>query len=411
MSKKGGRKSSRTPNRGRVRTRPTVRERPALPLKVAVVTYPATHVGGGITVQADSALVKAAVLYADEIELISLGAAMIGAMASLAQGGSDALLDVMRSLDESTMQRISGGAGFPVEALDLIPLIQAFGRTPEGQEAGLGVVLDEYEAMAAQTTGELREVAERMIEDSGAAELIPCIDAGILTLSDAGLNNSSDSDEMVNQWIDIIHKRFRDGKTRLLFDDSTGDLVSSMLREGMIEHNDLGIKHAGEAAVGSGFVARLPAFPQAPIDELLDLRRDLQEPLVRYRSAVMRLADELPRIVGPEVEGHIDDLWRTDVSPAIQEIELSLADHALVREISLHALTDVRRLLLEGAGLFIGLSQLSGLGNWLSATIAGAGPTIDAAASGVRSAYEGRRDARRHDWFYLYEANRQLDRG
>jgi hypothetical protein len=262
--------------------------------------------------------------------------------------------------------------------------------------------------MMSDATTELQGITENLIRDSGAEELIPCIDAGILTLSDAGLNDGHDTDEIVGAWIELLRRRFYDGSTRLLFDNGAGELVSTMLRDGLIETNDLGIKHAGEAAAGSGLVARLPAFPQAPMNELLDLRADLRGPLVRYRAAVIRVAMDLPKLVGPEIEAHVDDLWLKEVAPAMQEIEAALADHGLVREIAKSAAKDIRTLLIEGAGLFVGMSALSGLGTWVNATIAGAAPMLHAGTTGVLSAYEGQRDAARHELFYLYEANRRL---
>lgn len=70
------------------------------------------------------------------------------------------------------------------------------------------------------------------------------------------------------------------------------------------------MRHAEQAAVGSRLVARLPAFPGVPLDEILDLRCDLAAPLGRYRTAVVRLSDRLQ--AGPfdrDLPDEIDDLW------------------------------------------------------------------------------------------------------
>jgi hypothetical protein len=131
--------------------------------------------------------------------------------------------------------------------------------------------------------------------------------------------------------------------------------------------------------------------------------------LVRYRAAVMKLSKELPRAVGPEVKAHIDDLWRSQVAPAVLEIEEALADHGVIREIARSATTDIRTLMAETAGLFLGMNTLSGLDAWVNATIAGAGPTIHAGARGALAAYDAKRDAKRHDLFFLYAVNRRLE--
>jgi hypothetical protein len=393
-------------DRRRTRTKPTVQQRPAKPLKVSIVTHPNTD-SEGVSVSGDIDLVKAALLYADEVELISIGAAMIGAMVSLAEGGEASLISLLQAIGPDGLARVSGGEPMPPEIIQNLPALIELSRTPMGRELGLEA-FEQFDAMMADAVAELREVAEDMTRQSGAAELIPCIEAGILTLSDAGLSqiDSSQTDAMVDQWVDLLRQRLNDGSTRLLFDDGAGSLVASMIREGMIRSNDLGLKHAGEAATGSGFITRLPAFPQAPMDELLDLRSDLQGPLVRYRAAVMKISGDLPRLIGPELETHIDDLWRREVAPAIEEIRETLADHGLVREIARHAETDMMTLLVGGTGLLVGVS--AGLENWVSAAVAGVGASIHAGVRGARSASESRRTAKRTDLFYLYETNRRL---
>jgi hypothetical protein len=402
-----GRKKGRAPVRQRVRTKPTVQERPARPLKVSVVTTPSGD-AEQLTIKDDVDLVKAAVLYADEVELISFGAAMIGSMASFTASGADGILTLFRSLDERTLKGLTGGKGFDAQLLDYLPAFMAFAASPEGRALGLGDDADEFEAAMSQATAELQGVSEQMIRDSGAEELIPCIESGVLTLSDAGLGKGWESDQIMTEWTELLRRRLNDGSTRLLFDGDAGELVALMLRDGMIVGSELGFKHAGEAATGSGLVARLPAFPQAPMDELLDLRRDLKSPLVRYRAAVMRLSKDLPRLVGPELEAHIDDLWRSDVAPAIQEIEETLADHGLVGEIAKHAQEDIKVLIAGGAALFMGMSGAAGLENWVSATIAGAAAATHVAVKTGSSMRDGKQSARRSDLFYLYEANRRL---
>jgi hypothetical protein len=72
----------------------------------------------------------------------------------------------------------------------------------------------------------------------------------------------------------------------------------------------------------------------APLDEVVDLRRDLDEPLDRYRHKVSHLRSELR--TGPfdeHIEAELDAVWRAEVDPAIAEIRRAMADHGLIREI------------------------------------------------------------------------------
>jgi hypothetical protein len=59
------------------------------PLKVVIATTP--HRGAtGVSLERDVTLVKSALLYADEVELVSPGAAMLGSVASVASAARQA---------------------------------------------------------------------------------------------------------------------------------------------------------------------------------------------------------------------------------------------------------------------------------------------------------------------------------
>jgi hypothetical protein len=311
------------------------------------------------------------------------------------------------SLDDDTLQHL-GGKDLPPNWREQLAPALLLAKSPLAESLGLGDFGRDYEAMMASVTDQLKGVAKKLVVESGAAELIPCIESGALTLSDAGLDAGAGGDNVLEGWIELLQRRLHDSRSRLLFDNRAGDLVASMLAEGMIDSNELGLKHAGQAAVGAGLVARLPAFPQAPMDELLDLRSDLAPALARYRRAVFRLSKELPASVGPELKSHVDDLWMAEIAPAITEIEERLADHGLVHDIAKSAASDVKALLLESAGVYIGMTSMAGLSDLISATAAAGTTTAQAVIRGTLDSVNGRQEARHHDLFYLYETNRML---
>ena len=65
-----------------------------------------------------------------------------------------------------------------------------------------------------------------------------------------------------------------DPRSRLLFDGESADFFKMAIEEGEIALSTEHLPRARAAALGAGFVARLPALPQARMDELLDLRSD-----------------------------------------------------------------------------------------------------------------------------------------
>lgn len=391
----------------RKRDRLKQRRAAGTPLKVAVVTAPSSD-ASGVSLARDVELVKASALYADEIELVSVGAVMIAGAAQLAGGGDQALLALMASLDDDTLRHLGGGKDMPANWRDVLALLsrpEAM-RHPEVAELARGLRASMAEAQAG-----LAGTVEQMLVDSGAEELLPAIGSGLVTLSASGFTDetAADTDAVMENWLALLRALLVDTKTRLLLDDQVGSLAASLIREGHVEPHRLTMRHAGQAAVGSGLVARLPAFPDAPLDEILDLRGDLAAPLGRYRSAVVRLSDRLQ--AGPfdkDLSGEIDDLWGTDVQPALDQIGDGLHDHGLVREIARSARQDVKTLIAEGSFLYVGLSGLSSVNEWISATVGLAGATLGATATGAHRASAARKDLKGNDLFYLYEVDRRL---
>ena len=166
-------KKRKAPNHTRRRTSPTVKEAPPPPLTVSIVTTPQTN-SAGVSVHGDVELVKAALLYADKVELISMGTSMIGSVAAMAEGGTDALLALLTSLDDDALAHLNGGAPMPDGWREVLPLVVGLSGSPMGDELGI----PNLEETLSETRDQFSRIAEDLVVTSGASELIPCINDG-----------------------------------------------------------------------------------------------------------------------------------------------------------------------------------------------------------------------------------------
>jgi hypothetical protein len=279
---------------------------------------------------------------------------------------------------------------------------------------GVGAQMNELR----QRLGDFQDTTQGLFAQSGGEDLLPAFNEGILKLSSSGfsgtrdlISEAGDMNAILEGWLELLKALLQDPRVRLLLDDQVGHLVRSLVDEGQVELGKFALKHAGEACVGSGLIARLPAFPHAPTDELLDLRRDLSNPLARYRSAVSRIADKLTfRSFDPESAAEIDDLWINEVAPALAEMQEGFAEHGLVREIARTMGADLKTVITAGAGaaVFIGLDQLSAVNNWIATAAAVAGPAAQAVASAAVKRREATRTLKQRELFYLYEVDSRL---
>jgi hypothetical protein len=330
------------------------------------------------------------------------------------------LLDVLATLDDETVQYLAGDK-LPPNWRETLPVAMAImqldpailRRFPGGDQIDPSFLeqQQEWRNGLSRIVDEAQGVARNVLADSGADELIPAFDAGIVKLSQSGLADDGDPDRMIGRWVELLKDLLQDSKTRLLFDDEVGKLVRSLVNEGHVNPNSLSLKHASEAAVGSGLIARLPAFPQAPIDEVLHLRNDLDGSLTRYRRAVSNFSGKLEfRSFDPEASAELDDLWTNEVLPALAEIREGFAEHGLVREIAKAIGADLKIVSRTGTGaaVFIGLDNFTAVGGLLAATVATIGPAAQAAAQIALARDKARRDLEQRELFYLYEVDRQL---
>lgn len=331
-------------------------------MKVAVVT--AMPEQPGMSLAGDVELVRAAILYADELELVS-----------------------------TTIAFLSG-----------------LGRTMAGQPP--------MQVRPTSTAAD-REMLHDLIGRASGAELLHAAKAGLLSFAayDKAFSSFNDpgggdiNSVMDNFMTEPIRKRLRNASTRLLFDGTMGWYANYLIDSGKIDANPLALRHSGEAAVGTGLIARLPAFPQAPIDELLDLRSDLGAPLTRYRAKVSQLAGTIAtRSLDPEYPAEVDDLWRNHAAPALLELQEGFAEHGLIREIARTVGKDLKALIsaATGAGVAVGLDTLASVDEWVSASAGVAAPAAQIMTSAVTSARDERRRLERHELFFLYEADRRL---
>jgi hypothetical protein len=148
------------------------------------------------------------------------------------------------------------------------------------------------------------------------------------------------------------------------------------------------------------------------MDELLDLRRDLDELLVRYRRRVAELRGHLRTEPFDEhTEAEIDAVWRSEVNPDLVEIRQAMADHGLVREL-LRALGGDLSNFVKGIGLPAGLgiytANVFDLSTAVTAAVTAGTAVTPTVAKGLLARADGRAIAKAHDLYYLYEVDRRL---
>jgi hypothetical protein len=106
---------------------------------------------------------------------------------------------------------------------------------------------------------------------------------------------------------------------------------------------------------------RLPLFDQATVNEILDIRRELETPLTRFRSSIIRFSDSIRTAAWDEdFSFEADQIFQRDVQPAVLDLEEAVKTNkyliALLRKVVDKPLT-----IPSASALGILMSKLSAL--------------------------------------------------
>lgn len=368
----------------------------------------------------DVALAKAAALYADSIEILSLGQQAVQSLADFSGGPDENILALMTSLDDKTLQHLAGGSD-PAQLRQAVALIgqldpaqlQALSRTsPElaGLEGFADVLRQSRDQMTTSMQG-MREVAGRMRAESGASELDVAFRSGLVRYN-TRLPISGDNDAVIAAFTREVKLYLQDPLKFVLLDSLTASLVRSMISEGLVDVPKRSMANAGEALLGTGFLNKLPTLPLATMAQVLEVRDELEDPLTKYRRKVTDLRSHL--LTGPfdaHADAEVHGIWRSEVDPAVSEIRQAMADHTLSKELLREAGQDLAQFVggtFTRGGVIVLAANTLDVNAVLTTGLAAASASIPIVARALSSRKKARDTAKGNDLYYLYAVDQKL---
>ncbi len=350
--------------------------------------------GGELDVSHETALVKAALLYADRVTLASPIVAMLATVAPFlglnARERADAVLEIVGKM--------------PGQA-DVVAAIRSLERKKHK-------TVDEHYRLrglraALQSSGdEMAEVVEGILTKAGVEELGTAVAAGVLDLDPLGFDEGGDSERVVQRVTSLLSDVVAPGSTTFpLLDEDTAGLLGAMVKEGITPAPSVG--HLAQPAIAARWIGEMQAYPFADMTAVLDLREKLKGPLVRYRQAIIAVTDGFRNSpMNEEFGREAGDAYRKNVTPELLHLKELAKDKAVVALLK-HAATSDQLAKVTGAALgFVGadqadMPQLIGLA-------AGAG--VSTVGSIVARRQDLAKEQRQSAYFYLFELQRRTRR-
>jgi hypothetical protein len=153
-------------------------------------------------------------------------------------------------------------------------------------------------------------------------------------------------------------------------DSTTSAFIGDAIRSGTIELDPSAAGRGRHAPVVSKLFERLPTFEKASVSELLDIRRELETPLVRFRAGIIKMSSELRHAPWERgFEHEVNELINRDIEPAMRDLEEASAANPYLQRLLL-ALTG-RSTLFSGSAVGLAVSQVASLPVVSASAVAG----------------------------------------
>lgn len=349
-------------------------------LHFTIGTYP-TKI---LNLDQDIRLLKAALLYADKVELYSLKAFYILLLLGLRDITPEQQLEFIEMIIPYTVSKRK--AKETLASLKKCKRVLKNRYLSNRDQIMKKMLLD----FSVEQWGIVKNKVTEIAKKAGIDNLNRAIQSGILEIhSFEGYNNyksilefatdcfaiatgssliksreqkiSERDDKVIQEFVKGLSYAINDGATFPLFDKLTSKFVETQVKVGRILTSQMGINRSKHSGSAGHLLIRLPFFEKASVAEILDIRKELGKYLVRFRQAIIEFSDYIKTAAwDKDFPLEVDKVFHRDVAPAILDIEEEVKSNRFLTSL-IHRFIDRPLVIPGGAVISIILSKLSAL--------------------------------------------------
>lgn len=305
----------------------------------------AANPGSSITVAPELDLVKAAVLYGDKVTLISPVTTMLLRIEGLERFSPRQQIELMRRVAPILIPP-NELTDFQLGIEQVADFLRSSARGGSGGDRILRAgLLEQFRPM----TRILSEMVRELGAKAGIDQLAKAREKGIVRIESADPGDSMDllvscilsakldeigerqdephTDRIVKTFVDMLSRHLASGREYLVFDAPIASLTEAAIREGVFKPAKGPAGRCAQAMFAASLMGRLPTFPDATLDEVLDIRSALAAPLTQFRSAMVTVAKGFTSTAWEAgFDDEVHDAWVETIHPAIEAIESGVRD-------------------------------------------------------------------------------------
>jgi len=371
----------------------------------------------GVDLSQDLRLVKAAILYGDKAKLCSAASSIMLVAQRFDKMKTDQQIDLLSAMLPLVIEN-------QFELQQLTGFITLYKQLMRKKHKGAA----EYRLQSQMKKG-MAELWEQAIQKHSAfmqpeavRGIEKAISDGILELhifdqfNDTSetikklANNSLADRETVRtlmfEYLELVTEAVQNGQTYPMFDDETGKMLKAFMEAGSLVASPASIAQSKQSALAADLLKRLPLFDEATVNEVIDIRRLLNRPLVRFRSAVMGYAEKIKSASwDDDFTIEAEQVFRRDLEPAVLEIEDMVKSHSSLLALATQKIAD-KNVVITSLFSFV-VSNLTNLPKITQLMLA-AGASGAAAFSEIWNEWQRQEVAIEQNQLYFYYSAKTL---
>jgi hypothetical protein len=293
-------------------------------LHITVAAAPNTETGNPKLLEHDLRLTKASILYADQVKLYS----MTSWMATSFHLMTNFPISIAQKY-EILMGFVPTIASLNPDSVDLFELQKMQLLLQKNK-----VLLTKKEKLKIARFNDffptlwnnMSESFNRILKGFGFDELELAANSGFLELQPF---LTTGTQQNLEEFLSFIEEMLNSPTTHPMLDELISNLVKQALREGKMSVGSGITRRGKQIGLVADLFDRLPIF-DVRMDELLDLREELQNPLIRFRAEMVNLSNDIESASWDEdFPADVQQTYQHKIAPALLEIEEKLQSTAL----------------------------------------------------------------------------------
>jgi len=142
-------------------------------------------------------------------------------------------------------------------------------------------------------------------------------------------------EKIADEFTAVIMEAVSDRKTYPMFDDGPATIVKAGVEIGKISPPLSRVGQAKQSQLAADILRRLPLFDGASMNEILDIRRELEKHTVHFRSGIIKYAETIKNAPwDEEFIAETESIFHRDIEPAVLEIEEAVRSNGSMLELA-----------------------------------------------------------------------------